>query len=129
MRIQHIAIWTRNLEEMLKFYATYFRCSYSEKYVNTKNGFEAHFLFFDDSASIELMRKSTVRKPGVATDEEHVGFAHVAISVGSKEMVSELTDTLHKDGYTIVSEPRTTGDGFFESVVLDPDGNRIELTV
>ena len=129
MRIQHVGIWTRDLEGMLAFYVTYFRCSHNEKYVNAKKGFEAYFLFFDEVASIELMQMSSVRKPGTNTDEERIGFAHIAISVGSKDMVTELTDALKKDGYVVVSEPHTTGDGYYESIVLDPDGNRIELTV
>jgi lactoylglutathione lyase len=128
MRLRHVGIWTQDLDEMLNFYVTYFACSHGEKYVDRTSGFESYFLFFDDSSSLELMKMSSVRIPGSNADKECLGLAHIAISVGSRERVTELAGTLKADGYGLVREPHVTGDGFFESVVLDPEGNRIELT-
>jgi lactoylglutathione lyase len=114
---------------MLEFYVKYFGCSHNEKYVNPKKAFEAYFLLFEDSSNIELMSKASMQRTGRENGEERIGFAHVAISVGTKEKVTELTGKLRSDGFRIVCEPRITGDGYFESAVLDPEGNRIEITV
>jgi lactoylglutathione lyase len=128
MRLRHVGIWTQDLEEALMYYVTYFRCSHGEKYVNPSSGFESYFLFFDDSSSIELMKAGNVRIPGANSDEERLGLSHLAISLGSKEAVTDLANTLKADGYKIVKGPHMTGDGYFEAVTLDPEGNRIELT-
>lgn len=127
MRIEHVAIWTRDLERLKSFYETYFEVIAGARYASTKRPFESHFLNFASGARLELMRL-----PDLA-DADHsrnvVGLAHVALSTGSREAVDTLTRRLRGDGYTVVDGPRVTGDGYYESVVLDPDGNRIELTV
>lgn len=125
MNIAHIAIWTKDLEAMKDFYSKYFNGEYNDKYINPKNGFESYFISFESGAKLELMRKQSVDKP--IDKEERMGITHFAFNLGSEEAVLLLTETLRSDGYSIIGEPRTTGDGYFESVVLDVEGNRIEL--
>lgn len=127
MNINHIAIWTTRLEELREFYIKYFNGTSNEKYTNPRKGFESYFIKFGDGgAAIELMRKKDITIPQVG---ECTGLAHFSFSMGSKEAVLQQTERFRHDGYVIASEPRTTGDGFFESAVLDPDGNMIELTI
>jgi lactoylglutathione lyase len=126
MKIDHIALWTQNLERSRVFYETYFGGTANDKYSNPSTRFESYFLSFESGTRLELMQM-----PSIA-DNIHVqtiGWIHIAISTGSKLVVDELTERLRADGYSIVGEPRTTGDGYYESVVLDPDGNRVEITV
>jgi len=125
MNISHIAIWTEDLEAMKDFYIQYFKGESNEKYVNPEKRFESYFIYFDSGAALELMRKQSVDKP--LNTEERIGITHIAFKLGSKEAVLTLTETLRSDGFNIVGEPRTSGDGYFESVVLDLEGNRIEL--
>jgi len=125
MEITHIGIWTRDLEAMKDFYTHYFRGISNEKYTNSINKFESYFITFECGAKLELMRKESILK--VRKKEEQVGMAHVAFSLGSKDEVLLLTEKLRLDGIRIIGEPRTTGDGYFESIVLDVEGNRIEL--
>lgn len=124
MRIHHIAIWTFRLEEMKEFYTRYFQGTSNEKYVNPKKGFESYFIRFDDGAELELMSRADVQN--VPIEENRKGLTHFAFLIDSKEEVLRLTEELRAKGYTIAGEPRTSGDGYFESVVLDPDGNRVE---
>jgi lactoylglutathione lyase len=127
MRIEHVAIWTRDLERLKSFYETYFEVTAGAKYASTKRPFESCFLSFASGARLELMRL-----PDLADADRSrgtIGLAHLALSTGSRETVNALSRRLRADGYTIVDGPRITGDGYYESVVLDPDGNRIELTV
>lgn len=125
MKIAHIAIWTENLEELRDFYASYFGGTGNRKYVNPARGFESYMLTFDGECKLELMRKSDIHGT-VHTPQS--GLAHFAFGCASKEEVYALTERLRADSYQIVSEPRTTGDGYFESVVADPDGNLVEIT-
>lgn len=128
-RIAHIAFWTEELERLVDFYGKYFGAAAGRKYVNAAKGFESRFLSFEDGARIEIMRSSTVNPVKLAPGAQRMGLAHLAISVGSMQRVEELTERLKKEGFAVVDGPRKTGDGYFESVVLDPDGNRIEITV
>jgi lactoylglutathione lyase len=125
MKIHHIAIWTKNLEAMKDFYTNYFKGNCNEKYSNPVKKFESYFVRFDNGAKIELMRKAT--SVGQSEDEERLGITHIAFMLESKEAVIALTERLRSDGIRIVGEPRTTGDGYFESVILDVEGNRVEL--
>jgi lactoylglutathione lyase len=125
MNIAHIAIWTKDLEAMKDFYTRYFDGESNEKYTNPQKQFESYFISFESGAKLELMRKPSISKH--LNTEEQLGIAHLAFNLGSKEAVISLTETLRADGFKIVGEPRTTGDGYFESVVLDIEGNRIEL--
>lgn len=124
MEIHHIAIWTFRLEEMKEFYTRYFKGTSNEKYINPKKGFESYFISFDSGADLELMSRTDVQDTLI--EENRLGLTHFAVSLGSKEEILQLTEELRAKGYTIAGEPRTSGDGYFESVVLDPDGNRIE---
>lgn len=126
MKIEHVAIWVKDLEKMKNFYETYFHVDTSAKYHNEKKEFESYFLTFDESARLEIMRKTGIDKTSTT---EHLGCAHIAISLGDKELVDQMTARLKKDGYPLVNGPRVTGDGYYESVIEDPEGNLIELTV
>ncbi len=128
MRIEHIAIWVSEIENMRGFYEHYFDAQSGEKYVNDKKNFTSYFLSFKEGSRLELMHKPEIFASN-KLEKEHLGLIHFAISVGSKEKVNFLTEKLRKDGFRIVGEPRTTGDGYYESVVLDPEGNRIEITI
>lgn len=126
MKLEHTALWAADIERLKDFYCTYFQAQASDKYINQKKEFSSYFLSFDGEGRIEIMQR-----PGLApsSSSEAFGWAHIAISVGSRDKVDELTERLRSDGYTVAGEPRTTGDGYYESVILDPEGNRIEITV
>lgn len=124
MKIHHIAIWTFRLEEMKEFYTRYFKGTSNDKYVNLKKGFESYFIHFDDGADLELMSRTDIQD--IPVEENRLGLTHLAFALDRKEEVLELTEKLRNEGYSIAGEPRTSGDGYFESVILDPDGNRVE---
>jgi len=128
MKIEHIAIWVSDIEEMRRFYERYFNAKAGEKYVNLKKNFTSYFLSFAQGARLELMHKPEISAL-VSQEEEHLGFIHFAISVGSKEKVDSLTEQFRQDGLKVTGETRMTGDGYYESIVLDPEGNRIEITI
>ncbi len=128
MKIDHIAIWTKDLEGMREFYTRYFNAGCNEKYVNPKRSFESYFLSFDSGSRIELMYLPSLSEQG-EPGQPIVGYAHIAVSVGARETVDEITLRMQSDGYTLVSGPRYTGDGYYESVFLDPDGNQLEITI
>lgn len=126
-KITHVAIYCLDLEKMRMFYEKYFGAKSNEKYINVTKGFESYFLSFEDGCALEIMTKLCVKdSPG---KEEMLGLTHLAISVGSKAKVDELTILLEQEGFPVIGQPRTTGDGFYESVVLDPENNRLEITV
>ena len=129
MRVEHVAIWTHDLERLRHFYETYFAGQAAAKYSNSRKEFESYFLTFADGARLELMQMPTVPLSTNDIEQQFTGYIHTAFSVGSREVVDTLTDRLRRDGYRILEDPRTTGDGYYESVVLDSDGNRIEITV
>ena len=127
MRIHHTALWTYELERMREFYTRFFDAGVSEKYRNPVTGFESYFLLFDGDTRVEIMTK-----PGIADGDENgtnTGYAHIAVSLGDKGAVDRKVNDLRDAGYTVIGEPRMTGDGYYEAVIADPDGNRIELTV
>jgi lactoylglutathione lyase len=127
MKIDHLAIWTYNLEVLRNFYMHYFDASSTEIYYNHSKEFRSYFLIFDGDCRIEIMEMPNIGKSKNDPLKHYTGLAHFAIKVGSKTEVERLTETLRKDGFQIAGEPRTTGDGYYESVVLDPDGNRVEI--
>ena len=129
MKITHVAIWTADLEKLKDFYLKYFGGKSNEMYINQKKGFSSYFISFSSGTKLELMNKLWISEEKNCTGKEYIGIAHLAFSVGSKEDVDSLTSFLKSEGYTVLGEPRTTGDGFYESLVLDPDKNRIEITV
>ena len=126
-RIDHIAIWTTDIDRLAAFYAQYFGASIGPKYTNAAKRFESRFLTFEDGARIELMHTSLLTPIQVERGSERMGLTHLAMVVDPERRVDELTSTLQRAGFEVVDGPRRTGDGYYESVVLDPDGNRIEL--
>lgn len=129
MKIEHVAMWVRDLEGMRSFYEKYFGAKAGEKYVNPKKNFQSYFLSFPEGCRLELMQKPEVPANQNNPYDQFMGLIHLAISVGSKEQVDRLTDTFRADGFEILDGPRTTGDGYYESVVFDPERNRIEITI
>ena len=127
MKIEHVAIWTTDLEQLKDFYATYFGAQANNKYTNPEKGFESYFLQFISGARLELMSRPDV-EANTSAPLYPVGLTHLAFSVGGKESVDGLTEKLRQAGYSVISEPRTTGDGYYESIIADPDGNLIEIT-
>lgn len=129
MEISHFALWVRDLETLKTFYERYFGAQANPKYVNARKQFQSYFLTFATGPSLELMQCPDItpldRQPG----QEFLGYAHLAMAVGSEAAVDALTTRLVNDGYQRLDGPRRTGDGYYESVVLDPEGNRIEITV
>ncbi len=129
MRIEHIAIWVSDLEKTRLFYEKYFSAKAGPRYENPAKAFRSYFLEFASGCRLELMQKTGV------TDQQRdflnpvTGLAHFAVSTGSREAVDRLTEILEQDGYTVAGRPRTTGDGYYESVVLDPEDNVVEITV
>ncbi|MDD2926978.1 VOC family protein [Rhodoferax sp.] len=129
MRIEHIALWTADLARCRHFYVTYFGATAGAGYRNASKGFASCFLSFADGARIELMTTSMLSPVEIPPGAQRMGLTHLAISVGSEQQVDALTQRLKDDGFVILDGPRRTGDGYYESVTLDPDGNRIEITV
>ena len=127
-RIEHLAIWAKDLERLKAFYVKYFQAVAGEKYRNNAKNFESYFLSFADGCRLELMQMPGIPDSKNDVRAQFTGLIHFAISVGSKEKVDALTEQFRKDGISIVGEPRMTGDGYYESVILDPEGNRIEIT-
>jgi lactoylglutathione lyase len=129
MRIEHIALWTEDIARCAQFYVSYFGATAGNPYINPKKGFESVFLNFEDGARIEVMRTTSINPVMHAAGAQRMGLTHIAFSVGSEQLVESLTLRLKNDGYPVLDGPRRTGDGYYESLVLDPDGNRVEITV
>ncbi|RRB07434.1 VOC family protein [Larkinella rosea] len=127
--IAHLAIWTQDLERMRTFYETYFGAKSSAIYQNTTKQFTSYFLSFGEGCQLELMHRPDVPSDSADPFIQRSGLIHFAVSVGSHRQVDALTNRLKADGYEIADGPRTTGDGYYESVVLDPEKNRIEITI
>lgn len=129
MHIEHIAIWTGDLERLKEFYSLYFRATSGNKYTNPRTGFQSYFLTFASGARLEIMSLPSINRFHPDHPEQQLGLAHVSFSTGSQEAVDILTNRLKEAGYRVWDGPRWTGDGYYESQVSDPDGNRIEITV
>lgn len=125
--IAHLAVWTGDITRLQEFYTRFFGAVGSPIYHNPAKQFRSCFLSFSSGARLELMNRPGLLAPGQGC--ECFGYAHLAISTGSEKEVDELTERLRSASFRIVGEPRHTGDGYYESVVLDPDGNLVEITV
>ena len=127
MGMEHVAMYVNDLEGARKFFETYFNAESNDLYHNKTTDFKSYFLTFDQGSRLEIMTK-----PGMQDEEKtlaRTGLIHIAFQTGSKEKVDELTNRLKEDGYEVVSGPRTTGDGYYESCVVALEGNQIEITV
>lgn len=127
MKIEHIALYVNNLEGAKDFFCKYFGAIPNEGYHNPRTDFRSYFLRFEDGSRLEIMNKPTLVDCG--KELNRTGYIHLAFSVGSRDGVDILTKRLREDGYEIISEPRITGDGYYESCVLGFEGNLIEITV
>lgn len=127
MHIEHIAMYVRDLEEARAFFQKYFHARSNDGYHNQATGFRSYFLTFDGGARLEIMQKPVMEDPEKSLNR--TGYAHIAFSVGSREAVDALTARLKQDGYRVLSGPRTTGDGYYESCIVTIEDNQIEITV
>ena len=156
MKIEHVAIWVKDIDKVCEFYRKYFGGVVQPIYHNPAKQFTSRFVTFESGARLEVMHRpdieietgmfhmerlqtedastnsfvdiSEVQQVG-SKGAQHLGFTHLSFSVGSKEDVDRLTRQMSEDGIQVVGQPRTTGDGYYESVVLDPEGNRVEITI
>lgn len=127
MKIEHIALYVNDLEEARRFFEKYLGARSNAGYHNQQTNFRSYFLSFDDGARLEIMNKPELSD--LPKELLRTGYAHIAFSVGSKERVDALTSELKADGYEVVSGPRMTGDGYYESCIVAIEQNQIELTV
>ena len=127
MKIEHIALYVNDLEKARNFFVKYLGAKSNDGYHNPKTDFRSYFLSFDDGARLEIMNKPEMSD--LPKDLARTGYAHIAFSVGSREKVDVLTAELKAEGYEVVSGPRTTGDGYYESCIVAIKGNQIEITV
>ena len=127
MKIDHVAMYVNDLEKTKDFFISYLNAKPNDGYHNKNTDFKSYFLTFEGETRLEIMNKPNMEdidKPLTRT-----GFIHIAFSVGSKENVEKLTELLKQDGYKVISGPRTTGDGYYESCIISIEGNQIEITV
>lgn len=127
MKIEHVAMYVKDLEGARWFFETYMDGISSDRYWNEKTGFQSYFLKFEDGARLEIMKKPDMEDAKKSL--QRTGYIHIAFSVGTREKVDLLTKRLESDGYEVISGPRTTGDGYYESCVVAMEGNQIEITV
>jgi lactoylglutathione lyase len=126
--IDHVALWAADLEGLCAFYEGVFGATVGARYENVSKGFASRFLSFESGARIEVMKTLTLNPAPLEPGAQRMGLTHLAISLGSEKAVDALTERLRAMGQTVLDGPRRTVDGYYESVVLDPEGNRIELT-
>lgn len=126
--IEHVALWTKDLEESKNFFMQFFGGMPGEKYMAAETNFQSYFMTFDRGPRLEIMHLPD-EPEAASADERYTGYSHIAFSVGSREAVDDLTEKLRKQNYKVVSEPRFTGDGYYESCILDRDNHRIEITI
>lgn len=129
MKIEHVALWAKDIDKLKSFYEKYFNVQSSCIYTNPKTRFSSCFLSFDSGARLEIMNMQSIQDKNGNPYDQFIGYVHIAVSVGSEEKVDALTAKLLEDGFEVLDGPRRTGDGYYESVVLDPEQNRIEITV
>jgi len=128
-RIEHVALWVRDLDKVAAFYARWFGARAGDRYENTRKGFASRFLEFDGGARLEIMTRTDIRtRDPVEQAREQLGFAHVAIAIGDEAAVDALAAAFRAAGIALLDGPRRTGDGYYECVVADPEGNRVEVT-
>ena len=137
MKIEHIAMYVHDLEKAKEFFVKYFDGKPNEMYHNKATGFRSYFISFEDSARLEIMTRPEIMNCEEKNSKETIeknksireGYVHIAFSVGSKEKVELVTERFRNDGFEVVSGPRTTGDGYYESCIIGIEGNQIEVTI
>ncbi len=127
MKIEHIAMYVNDLEGARDFFIRYLNGTSNDGYHNKNTDFRSYFISFDEGARLEIMHKPVMEDPDKTLNR--TGYVHIAFSVGSKEKVDELTQRLSHDGYKVISGPRTTGDGYYESCIVAIENNQIEITI
>ena len=126
MKLEHVAIWTGDIELMRAFYEKYFGARSSPRYVNERKRFTSYFLTFPGGGRLELMHRPDIQRiPDSQASPEFIGYAHLGVELGARAAVDALTKRLQGDGFPLLDGPRLTGDGYYESMVADPEGNRI----
>lgn len=125
MYIEHIGMYVNDLERAKEFFVKYFNATAGNRYHNKITDFYSYFLTFDNGTRLEIMNRPGMEKGPAGL--VHTGYIHVAFRLGSKEAVDDLTERLKKDGYEVISGPRTTGDGYYESCIVGIEGNQIEI--
>jgi len=128
MKIEHVALWARDLESLKDFYVRWFGASAGDRHENAAHGFRSYFLAFESGPRLELMQMPGILVPGAREGRQSLGLAHFAVQVADRSAVIELTERLRLGGVRVASEPHLTGDGYFESCVFDPENNRVEIT-
>lgn len=126
MHIEHIAMYVNDLEKTRDFFKKYFEAQSNEGYRNSDTGFQSYFLSFDGGVRLEIMRRPEMNDAEKTLTR--TGYIHIAFKLGSRRAVDALADRMKADGYTVVSGPRITGDGYYESCIIGIEGNLIEIT-
>jgi len=125
VELEHVALYVNDLEAMKDFYVRHFQAAPNQKYHNPRTGLETYFLSFAGGARLEIMRRPDMSEKSAG--EHPLGYAHISFKVGSMEKVDQLTKQPQQAGCPLLNGPRMTGDGYYESVLTDPEGNLIEL--
>ena len=128
MKLEHVAIWTVDIELMRAFYEKYFGARSNARYVNERKRFTSYFLTFPGGGRLELMHRPDIQRiPDSQASPEFIGYAHLGVEPGARAAVDALTERLRREGFSLLDGPRLTGDGYYESMVADPEGNRIVI--
>ncbi len=127
MIIEHVGVWVRDLEGMADFYSRHLDAKRGEQYIANHDGFRSIFLYFSCGPRLELMTREGLNERPAG--DLYTGWAHITFSVSTREKVDSLTSKLSEAGCEVVSGPRITGDGYYESMIRDPEGNLIEITI
>jgi lactoylglutathione lyase len=128
MKLDHVAIWVADIERMRTFYEKYFDARSNAKYRNERKRFTSYFLTFPGGGRLELMHRPDIQRiPAPEPSPEFIGYAHLGVELGARAAVDALTKRLQDDGFPLLDGPRLTGDGYYESMVGDPEGNRIVI--
>jgi len=128
MKLEHIAIWTDNVELLRNYYVSFFEGQSNEMYINPKTQFQSYFISFESGARLEIMSMPNIPENTNDTiNAQHKGIIHIAFSVATKQEVDAKAALLQANGFELLNGPRVTGDGYYEFVTLDPDKNRLEV--
>ena len=127
MTLEHIAIWTNQLEVLREFYCRHFGGRSNQKYINDAKGFQSYFISFSSGARLELMSRTDIPKNLNDPLQQYMGIIHIAFSVDTMQEVEKKAAELKAAGFPILSGPRKTGDGYYEFETMDPDNNRLEV--